>query len=692
MSVPYTFASATTSIPLSQLDTNFNTPITIGNTAVLLGGTITTAYNMTFANVIITSVGSTFPNNYLANSNVVIGTTTIPLGNTASSLSNVSLANVTINSVTTPITPSQGGTGLTSLTTNNVVLGNGTNNVQLVAPGTSGNVLVSNGTTWISNVVTTNVSSVTGTLSVANGGTGQTTYTNGQLLIGNSTGNTLTKATLTAGTNITITNGAGSITINSAAGAASTPIATDISGTDYTLTLPSAINASVTQFPNMTPIALDATKELMLIYGASSLQAVVWDSSSSTFGTTVLVRSGTFTNMNTVAAVLLSSTSVLVSSLATSGTALETVVLSISGSTITVNTAVATTLGATSTLIAANTRFVTCGTSYILNYYDVTTSQPRFRAITVSGTTPTLGSELVYAGGTAYHTTYALSSSVFLSLSVSNTFVYAYPVSVSGTTLTGGTAASTAATSNTALVSGLLSTNNVAISYFSTSTTNCSCAVVSVAATVASISVAATTLTASSAAPGLGMQIFSNQAFINAGRGATSQLSVLTDTAGVATVGTPVTPVSASLGGYLSTGKVLLVSSLGAYQQYGISSGAPVLEKTFQGVYIAASDMSGLSVYYTSPLSGPPNQLSQGTTTTSLRLSSGKFCQISTPGNGFTLTFDGTSIAKWQQAAWTVASTSGAYPDALSTATGWGIAPPLSTTATSLVLRKIVLS
>ena len=52
-----------------------------------------------------------------------------------------------------------------------------------------------------------------GTLGVANGGTGQTTYTNGQLLIGNSTGNTLSKATLTAGNGISITNGAGSITV-----------------------------------------------------------------------------------------------------------------------------------------------------------------------------------------------------------------------------------------------------------------------------------------------------------------------------------------------------------------------------------------------------------------------------------------------------------------------------------------------
>ena len=53
-----------------------------------------------------------------------------------------------------------------------------------------------------------------GTLGIGYGGTGQTSYTNGQLLIGNSTGNTLTKATLTAGTNVSITNGAGAITIN----------------------------------------------------------------------------------------------------------------------------------------------------------------------------------------------------------------------------------------------------------------------------------------------------------------------------------------------------------------------------------------------------------------------------------------------------------------------------------------------
>jgi hypothetical protein len=43
-----------------------------------------------------------------------------------------------------------GGTGLSTLTANNVILGNGTSTPTFVAPGTTGNVLTSNGTTWAS--------------------------------------------------------------------------------------------------------------------------------------------------------------------------------------------------------------------------------------------------------------------------------------------------------------------------------------------------------------------------------------------------------------------------------------------------------------------------------------------------------------------------------------------------------------
>ena len=45
---------------------------------------------------------------------------------------------------------SNGGTGAFTLAANNVILGNGTSAVQGVAPGANGNVLTSNGTTWVS--------------------------------------------------------------------------------------------------------------------------------------------------------------------------------------------------------------------------------------------------------------------------------------------------------------------------------------------------------------------------------------------------------------------------------------------------------------------------------------------------------------------------------------------------------------
>ena len=50
----------------------------------------------------------------------------------------------------TDVTVAQGGTGLSTLTLNNVILGNGTSTPLFVAPGSSANVLTSNGTTWVS--------------------------------------------------------------------------------------------------------------------------------------------------------------------------------------------------------------------------------------------------------------------------------------------------------------------------------------------------------------------------------------------------------------------------------------------------------------------------------------------------------------------------------------------------------------
>jgi len=78
----------------------------------------------------------------------------------AGAVDNNKIANSTIDltaKVTGTLPVANGGTGTTTLTANNVLLGNGTSAPLTVAPGTSGNVLTSNGTTWTS----TQVSSIT---------------------------------------------------------------------------------------------------------------------------------------------------------------------------------------------------------------------------------------------------------------------------------------------------------------------------------------------------------------------------------------------------------------------------------------------------------------------------------------------------------------------------------------------------
>jgi hypothetical protein len=75
--------------------------------------------------------------------NISSVTATTPLASSGGSTPDISLSG--------QVSVANGGTGKANLTLNNVILGNNTGAVLFVAPGTAGNVLTSNGTTWTSN-------------------------------------------------------------------------------------------------------------------------------------------------------------------------------------------------------------------------------------------------------------------------------------------------------------------------------------------------------------------------------------------------------------------------------------------------------------------------------------------------------------------------------------------------------------
>jgi hypothetical protein len=168
--------------------------------------------------------------------------------NTTGTAANVTGTVAVINGGTGQTTASAAFNALSPITTTgDLIIGNGTNSATRLGIGANGYVLTSNGTTasWVagggggSGTVTSVAASVpsflsiagspittSGTLAIsysgtalpiANGGTGLTaTPANGEIDIGNGTG--FTRTTLTAGSNITITNTSGAITIASTGG------------------------------------------------------------------------------------------------------------------------------------------------------------------------------------------------------------------------------------------------------------------------------------------------------------------------------------------------------------------------------------------------------------------------------------------------------------------------------------------
>jgi len=129
MSVPFAFANLSGSIALAKLDSNFNTPITIGNTSVLLGNTVTTLNNLTLANVTITSGTSNVTNANVTSINVtnltatLANITTLNVASSYVTASNVATAVIGNLTLSNFLTVPNGGTGVaTSTGSGSVVL------------------------------------------------------------------------------------------------------------------------------------------------------------------------------------------------------------------------------------------------------------------------------------------------------------------------------------------------------------------------------------------------------------------------------------------------------------------------------------------------------------------------------------------------------------------------------------------
>ena len=233
MTVPYTFGNATTSIPLSNLDTDFATPITLGNTNVYLGNTTTSISNLSLGNVTITSVGSTFPNSYLSNSSATLGNAVVTLGGTTSSVGNLTLTNVTISSV--------GSTFPNSYLANSSVTINGTSvalgGSATITANASATLTISTGLSGTSynggTAVTIAIDSTVATL------TGSQTLTNKTI---NGSNNTLSNIPNSALTNNTVTVNGTSIALGASGtvtAAAGTLTGTTLNSTVVTSSLTS---------------------------------------------------------------------------------------------------------------------------------------------------------------------------------------------------------------------------------------------------------------------------------------------------------------------------------------------------------------------------------------------------------------------------------------------------------------------
>ncbi len=127
-----------------------NSPITTSGT-ITLGGVLNVASGGTNLTAFGTGVSGALSANATGSGAMVLqsnATLITPAIGTPSSGNLVNTTGLPIANTTGTLAVDRGGTGATTLTANNLLVGNGTSSVAVLAPGTTGNVVTSNGTHW----------------------------------------------------------------------------------------------------------------------------------------------------------------------------------------------------------------------------------------------------------------------------------------------------------------------------------------------------------------------------------------------------------------------------------------------------------------------------------------------------------------------------------------------------------------
>ena len=141
-----TFVNLATNVTGTLPVLNGGTALTAGTSGGVLAytasGTLASSVELTASRIVLGGGAGATPTPMGS-----LGTTTTVLHGNAGGAPTFGAVSLTADvSGTLPV--ANGGTSLTTLTANNVILGNGASAPTFVAPSTSGNVLTSNGTTW----------------------------------------------------------------------------------------------------------------------------------------------------------------------------------------------------------------------------------------------------------------------------------------------------------------------------------------------------------------------------------------------------------------------------------------------------------------------------------------------------------------------------------------------------------------